>query len=260
MNAVYTRGPLEDTEESQKKVYFVWPRTPRGYYNRVHPMAIFDGSILSGHETGEIEKMYGKKGVKMIEEYLEKKTIHLGDNVFDVKSARERYGILNGTALVESRKKIDFIRNRVKFIEVATSNSKEKRKKASFHHMYLSCDCKDNFQGSWFQRATKDVMKVYKDFRKPYDIPAPRIIMNLCAHTNATLNILVDKKHAGYFAEDFDMWGNNGHAVKTFKKHLDIALDETLPRWRKGEFFSFHTKLFNPWRKKLELPEVKAIA
>lgn len=91
MNAVYTEGPLEDTEESRLKVHFVWPRTSRGYYNRVHPMAIFDGSILSGYETGEIEKMYGKNGARMIEEYLEKKKIQLEDNVVDVSAVRNRF-------------------------------------------------------------------------------------------------------------------------------------------------------------------------
>lgn len=122
--------------------------------------------------------------------------------------------------------------------------------------MYLSCDCQDNFHRSWYQRATEEVMKIYNDLRKPYDIPAPRIIMELCVHANATLNISVDKLNA----EPFDVWGNKGRAVKIFKKHLDIALDESLPRWRRGEFFSFQTDLFNPWRKKFGLKEVKAIA
>ena len=248
MNGVHTKKPPD----------FVWPRNSLGYYNRVNPMAIFDGSILSGYETGEIEDMYGKRGAMLIVKYLEQEDIQLGeiDNVVDVNAVKERYGLLNGKALIESRKKIDFIRNRVKVIEVATRNTIKERKEASFHHMYLSCDCQDNFYQSWYKVATEEVMRDFNDFRKPYDTPAPRIIMDLCVHGNATLNILADKKNA----ESFDMWGNHGHAVQIFKNNLDIVLDETLPRLRRDEFFSFYTDLFNPWRKRLGLKKVKPIA
>ena len=100
MNEVITDKLPEEDAEAALKVYFVWPRESRGYYNRAHPMAVFDGSILSGYGSNDIEKMYGKKGATMIGEYLEKKGIELGDNVVDISAVRERCDFLG--ALVKT--------------------------------------------------------------------------------------------------------------------------------------------------------------
>jgi len=259
MNSSHTGNlPKEDsgsTHVKELKSSFVWPRTFGLHYNAAHAIPMFDGSILSGYETDEIVDMYGKDGARMIEEYLEEEDIQLGDNIVDISKIKEKAGILYGTILVESRKKLDFIRNRVKVVGVATNDANRQRKETSFREMYLSCDCQSNYFKSWFLTATREVMKTYNDLRKPYDFLPPRIIMYLCAHANASLNVLVEKKNC----YPFYMWGNKGRAVQTFRDNLDVIFDGSLSRWEKGIFFRDKTDLFNPWRKELGLKELEGV-
>ena len=245
----YIRSPPRKTVDSS----FLWPRIAGPYYNAVHAMAIFDGSLLFGYDQGILGKLYGDDNSRLIEEYWKKQKIELGKKVIDISRVNERDGILNGTILVESRRKRNAIRNKVKIVEVTTRFATQERKNASFREMFLSCDCDDNYYQSWFQKANEYVMTVFNDLRKPYDIPSARVIMSLCAHANASLYKLAKEKDC----EPFDMWGEEGHTVKVFRDYLDVALHEKESRVDKGYFFRNATALFNPWRRRLGLEEVK---
>jgi len=224
---------------------FIWQRLDNSYAC-VGGVDVIDGLLYYCHQKGKVDDVLGHGTSKYVEEYFKRERIELSNNIVD-DHCKQYHDTFKGTIFVESRRKHDTIKHKIRVSDLVSKDSTEERKSASLRSMNIQCDClRAHYQS--FLTVPRDVREMFNDHRESDSIPSPHIRTVIDTHSVTAVDWLVEERNCG----DFGIFGLSDHTIGIAKYVIKSTLDKKyIPEYKLNLFLRDKTVLFNPLRERL---------
>jgi hypothetical protein len=223
---------------------FIWSRLDNSY-SCVGGVDLIGGLYCYCRQKGMVDEVLGHDVSKYVEDYFKKERIELSNNIVE-DHCKQYYDVFKGTILVESRRKGEAIKHKIRISDLVSKDSTEERKNASLRSMNFNCDCLRTYYQS-FLTVPRYVREAFDDYRESDSIPSPHVRTVMDVHSVTAMDWLVE----GRGCEGFGIFGLSDHTIGIAKYVIKTTLDSHIPQYELNLFLRDKTVLFNPLRERL---------